>query len=77
MAFFFRLRDHVQGADNNPLLIFPEGTCVNNHYTVMFKKVYICVESSFVASIHKNNLHLASYIESKIISFIGSGNLGL
>ncbi|KAE9448643.1 hypothetical protein C3L33_19457, partial [Rhododendron williamsianum] len=34
----FRLRDHVQGADNNPLLIFPEGTCVNNHYTVMFKK---------------------------------------
>lgn len=35
----FRLRDHVQGADNNPLLIFPEGTCVNNHYTVMFKKV--------------------------------------
>ncbi|KAF5198854.1 Glycerol-3-phosphate acyltransferase 3-like [Thalictrum thalictroides] len=33
-----QLRDHVQGADNNPLLIFPEGTCVNNHYTVMFKK---------------------------------------
>ncbi|KAH7849222.1 hypothetical protein Vadar_014805 [Vaccinium darrowii] len=25
-------------ADNNPLLMFPEGTCVNNHYTVMFKK---------------------------------------
>ncbi|WZZ21746.1 hypothetical protein YC2023_123133 [Brassica napus] len=22
-----KLRDHVQGADNNPLLIFPEGTC--------------------------------------------------
>ncbi|CAI0469135.1 unnamed protein product [Linum tenue] len=33
-----KLRDHVQGSDNNPLLIFPEGTCVNNHYTVMFKK---------------------------------------
>ncbi|KAL0750912.1 hypothetical protein Bca101_032915 [Brassica carinata] len=33
-----KLRDHVQGADNNPLLIFPEGTCVNNNYTVMFKK---------------------------------------
>ncbi|KAJ6927533.1 glycerol-3-phosphate acyltransferase 9 isoform X2 [Populus alba x Populus x berolinensis] len=33
-----KLRDHVQEADNNPLLIFPEGTCVNNHYTVMFKK---------------------------------------
>ncbi|GFZ00389.1 glycerol-3-phosphate acyltransferase 9 [Actinidia rufa] len=33
-----KLREHVLGADNNPLLIFPEGTCVNNHYTVMFKK---------------------------------------
>ncbi|KAK6137728.1 hypothetical protein DH2020_028528 [Rehmannia glutinosa] len=32
------LREHVHGADNNPLLVFPEGTCVNNHYTVMFKK---------------------------------------
>lgn len=36
----FRLREHVEGADNNPLLIFPEGTCVNNHYSVMFKKVH-------------------------------------
>ncbi|KAK6121514.1 hypothetical protein DH2020_044744 [Rehmannia glutinosa] len=33
-----KLREHVHGADNNPLLVFPEGTCVNNHYTVMFKK---------------------------------------
>ncbi|KAG2241076.1 hypothetical protein Bca52824_090363 [Brassica carinata] len=33
-----KLRNHVQGTDNNPLLIFPEGTCVNNNYTVMFKK---------------------------------------
>ncbi|KAL8155826.1 hypothetical protein AgCh_001024 [Apium graveolens] len=32
-----RLREHVEGADNN-LLIFPEGTCVNNHYSVMFEK---------------------------------------
>uniref|UniRef100_A0A7N0VB07 Phospholipid/glycerol acyltransferase domain-containing protein n=1 Tax=Kalanchoe fedtschenkoi TaxID=63787 RepID=A0A7N0VB07_KALFE len=33
-----KLRAHVQDEDNNPLLIFPEGTCVNNQYTVMFKK---------------------------------------
>ncbi|KAH7833677.1 hypothetical protein Vadar_008678 [Vaccinium darrowii] len=33
-----KLRDHVNRADNNPLLIFPEGTCVNNQYSVMFKK---------------------------------------
>ncbi|KAF9587003.1 hypothetical protein IFM89_039782 [Coptis chinensis] len=36
-----KLREHVQGADNNPLLIFPEGTCVNNHYIVTFKKISI------------------------------------
>ncbi|PRQ38513.1 putative glycerol-3-phosphate 1-O-acyltransferase [Rosa chinensis] len=42
LYLFFRLRDHVVGPDNNPLLIFPEGTCVNNHYTVMFKKdIYV------------------------------------
>ncbi|KAF6167111.1 hypothetical protein GIB67_041366 [Kingdonia uniflora] len=33
-----KLREHVLGLDNNPLLIFPEGTCVNNQYSVMFKK---------------------------------------
>ncbi|XP_074382989.1 glycerol-3-phosphate acyltransferase 9-like isoform X2 [Apium graveolens] len=33
-----KIREHVEGADNNPLLIFPEGTCVNNQYSVMFKK---------------------------------------
>ncbi|KAI3723157.1 hypothetical protein L2E82_34550 [Cichorium intybus] len=34
-----KLREHVEGADNNPLFIFPEGMSVNNHYSVMFKKV--------------------------------------
>lgn len=43
LASFFRLRDHVNRADNNPLLIFPEGTCVNNQYSVMFKKVIVTV----------------------------------
>ncbi|MFS7952072.1 putative glycerol-3-phosphate 1-O-acyltransferase [Helianthus anomalus] len=36
-----KLREHVEGTDNIPLLIFPEGTCVNNNYTVMFKKVHL------------------------------------
>lgn len=48
--FFFRLREHVHGDDNNPLLIFPEGTCVNNHYTVMFKKVFL---TCMPTSVHK------------------------
>jgi len=47
-----KIKQHIEGHDNNPLLIFPEGTCVNNHYTVMFKKrglvEFMC--SVFVAS---------------------------
>lgn len=34
-----RMRRHVRTEGNVPLLIFPEGTCVNNEYIVMFKKV--------------------------------------
>ena len=34
-----RIKSHVTSTkDKSPLLIFPEGTCVNNEYTVMFKK---------------------------------------
>uniref|UniRef100_A0A0E0JZD4 Phospholipid/glycerol acyltransferase domain-containing protein n=1 Tax=Oryza punctata TaxID=4537 RepID=A0A0E0JZD4_ORYPU len=32
-----KLQEHVQLPDNNPLLIFPEGTCVNNQYTAAFE----------------------------------------
>jgi len=33
-----RLKEHLKQEDVPPLLIFPEGTCVNNEYCVMFKK---------------------------------------
>eukprot|EP00252_Welwitschia_mirabilis_P002517 TRINITY_DN12484_c0_g1_i1.p1 TRINITY_DN12484_c0_g1~~TRINITY_DN12484_c0_g1_i1.p1 ORF type:complete len:337 (-),score=45.83 TRINITY_DN12484_c0_g1_i1:463-1473(-) len=33
-----KIKQHIDEPENNPLLIFPEGTCVNNEYTVMFKK---------------------------------------
>ncbi|KJE93834.1 lysophosphatidic acid acyltransferase zeta [Capsaspora owczarzaki ATCC 30864] len=33
-----RLRDHVEDPSNNPILVFPEGTCVNNTSVMMFKK---------------------------------------
>jgi 1-acyl-sn-glycerol-3-phosphate acyltransferase len=32
------MRDHVKDPARKPLLIFPEGTCVNNEYTVLFHK---------------------------------------
>jgi len=33
-----RIREHISDVSRPPLLIFPEGTCVNNEYAVMFKK---------------------------------------
>ncbi|KAI3380822.1 hypothetical protein SNEBB_002345 [Seison nebaliae] len=33
-----KLREHVTGENNLPILIFPEGTCINNTTVMMFKK---------------------------------------
>lgn len=33
-----RMREHVQDKNNLPILIFPEGTCINNTSVMMFKK---------------------------------------
>jgi len=33
-----RLREHVQDPDKLPILIFPEGTCINNTSVMQFKK---------------------------------------
>ncbi|CAH1784028.1 unnamed protein product [Owenia fusiformis] len=33
-----RLKDHVEDKDKWPILIFPEGTCINNTSVMMFKK---------------------------------------
>jgi len=33
-----RMREHVADEQKNPILIFPEGTCINNTSVMMFKK---------------------------------------
>ena len=33
-----KLKEHIQCEDNAALLVFPEGTCVNNEYCIQFKK---------------------------------------
>ena len=33
-----RLREHVEDTSNPPILIFPEGTCINNTSVMQFKK---------------------------------------
>lgn len=34
----FRLKQHVNDPNNPPILIFPEGTCINNTSVMQFKK---------------------------------------
>lgn len=36
-----RIREHISDPNKSRLLIFPEGTCVNNEYCVQFKQVSI------------------------------------
>jgi len=38
LAVSRRLREHVENKDKLPILIFPEGTCINNSAVMMFKK---------------------------------------
>ena len=33
-----RIKDHIANINNPRLLIFPEGTCVNNKYCIQFKQ---------------------------------------
>jgi glycerol-3-phosphate O-acyltransferase 3/4 len=33
-----KMREHIKNTDNLPILIFPEGTCINNTSVMMFKK---------------------------------------
>lgn len=38
MAVAKRLKQHVSNPNNPPILIFPEGTCINNTSVMQFKK---------------------------------------
>lgn len=38
LAVSKKINSHIRNPNKAPLLIFPEGTCVNNEYTVLFHK---------------------------------------
>lgn len=44
-VFIFRIRLHVSDSNNPPILIFPEGTCINNTSVMQFKKGSFEVDS--------------------------------
>lgn len=54
---------HVNDPDTPPLLIFPEGTCVNNEYCVMFKRGAFDLGAT-VRSIGRDAAHGASILGS-------------
>lgn len=38
LAVSKKLKEHAESPNSNPILIFPEGTCINNNAVFMFKK---------------------------------------
>ena len=55
--FYSRLREHVEDPDKLPILIFPEGTCINNTSVMQFKKGSFEVKS-FLSYKHYSYNHI-------------------
>ncbi|TPX61801.1 hypothetical protein SpCBS45565_g07169 [Spizellomyces sp. 'palustris'] len=65
-----KMRQHVQNPRNVPLLIFPEGTCVNNEYTVLFHKGAFDLDAAVAPVAIKYNKRWAdAYWHSKTQTF--------
>ncbi|KAJ3131334.1 1-acylglycerol-3-phosphate O-acyltransferase 6 (lysophosphatidic acid acyltransferase, zeta) [Physocladia obscura] len=65
-----KMRKHVHNTKNVPLLIFPEGTCVNNEYTVLFQKGAFELDATVVPVAIKYDKNWAdAYWHSKTQSF--------
>eukprot|EP00798_Chlamydomonas_sp_ICE-L_P015756 gene15756-21879_t len=66
-----RMKEHVFNPDAVPLLIFPEGTCVNNEYTVLFKRGAFDIPNTTVCpvAIKYNKIFVDAFHNSKKESF--------
>ncbi|EFC37870.1 predicted protein [Naegleria gruberi] len=67
-----RIYDHINDVSNPPLLIFPEGVCVNNEYIVMFKKGVFEIEDVEICpiAIKYNKTYSDPYWSSRDESFL-------
>jgi len=64
------LKKHLSAPNSNPLLIFPEGTCVNNEYCVMFKKgVFELGAPIYPIAIKYNKIFVDAFWNSRRESF--------
>lgn len=64
------MKKHVSAKDSTPLLIFPEGTCVNNEYSVMFKRGAFDLDCTVCPiAIKYNKIFVDAFWNSKRQSF--------
>lgn len=65
-----KLSDHAKDGSRIPLLVFPEGTCVNNEYVVQFKKgVFELGVPVCPIAIKYNKVFVDGYWNSRKMSF--------
>ena len=53
-----RLKEHVEDPDKLPILIFPEGTCINNTSVMQFKKGSFEVGGKIYPGTSSSNIQL-------------------
>eukprot|EP00039_Didymoeca_costata_P018929 m.335553 g.335553 ORF g.335553 m.335553 type:complete len:516 (+) comp17627_c0_seq1:354-1901(+) len=65
-----KIKAHVNDDSKPPLLVFPEGTCVNNEHVVMFKRGAFELGTCIVpVSIKYNKIFFSGYWNSRQYSF--------
>ena len=65
-----RLREHITNPNSNRLILFPEGTCVNNEYCVQFKKGAFELGAEVCPiAIKYNKIFVDAFWNSKEMSF--------
>eukprot|EP00042_Codosiga_hollandica_P051595 m.636609 g.636609 ORF g.636609 m.636609 type:complete len:464 (+) comp58311_c0_seq7:4551-5942(+) len=65
-----KIREHAADVTKPPLLVFPEGTCVNNEYIVMFKRGAFDIGTSIVPiAIKYNKIFVDAFWNSRKQSF--------
>jgi glycerol-3-phosphate O-acyltransferase 3/4 len=66
LAVAKKITEHIKNPNNNPLLIFPEGVCVNNEYCVMFKKGAFELDATiYPVAIKYNKLFVDAFWNSR------------
>lgn len=67
-----KLEEHARDSQRPPILVFPEGTCVNNKYVIMFRKTVFDLDTQInPVAIKYNEIFVPGYWNSRRVSFAG------